>query len=425
MTVFKIGDKARIRKDLKDGIFYDTCTINGGCYCNFNMTQYAGTTVVVAGKNSGNGYMGLRTIGDGASRTLPWDWSDAMLEPIEEEKTASHGFLNVGSVVNIRSDIAKRVDKKSRIWITLNGKKRASLPVGDKIKESGGKMVVITEVLPRPGHMDGCAYRARFVGAAGAYGNIAGTFDITMFDCLKDWLEAGKTPDDDEPKPNFKVGDKVVIKTTISSGERIDSITIQPFMFDQAYDKSDPSHPRRRIGTVEYVYGSGTADGIGTLEISFEHDDREFTWPRDAFELYNGDNDKSNPTKKQPPKRKKPDSTVDYSGYTPKSEFCVYDYVNRKKQIKPFNSLNVLKNITKIEVTVMSGDETGCFYGVLNGNPWQYKFDAAESRFQSYDDGSYTVEGRENIEKWINWSYDPEKAIYAEYSMERMRAFKR
>lgn len=424
MTVFKIGDKARIRKDLKDGIFYDTCTINSSCYCNFNMTQYAGTTVVVAGKNSDNGYMDLRTIGDGASRTLPWNWSDDMLEPIEEEKEP-HGFLDVCAVVKIRSDIAKRVDKKNRIWITLNGKKCPSFPVSEQIKESGGKVVVITEVLPRPGHMDGCAYRARFVGAAGAYGNIAGTFDITMFDCLKDWLEAGKTPDDDEPKPNFKVGDKVVIKTTISSGERIDSITIQPFMFDQAYDKSDPSHPRRRIGTVEYVYGSGTADGIGTLEISFESSDsdRWFTWPQKAFELYNGDNDKPNPSKKQPPKKSKQDSAVDYSGYTPKSEFYCYDYLNRAGKFVP--SEKTFRNITKIEVTVMSGDETGCFYGVCNGNPWQYKFDAAESRFQSYDDGSYTVEGRENIEKWINWSYDPEKAIYAEYSMERMRAFKR
>lgn len=86
---------------------------------------------------------------------------------------------------------------------------------------------------------------------------------------------------------------------------------------------------------------------------------------------------------------------------------------------------NAMENITKIEVTVMSGDETGCFYGVYNGKPWQYRFDAAESRFASYDDGSYTVEGKENIEKWINWSYDTEKAIYAEYSMERMRAFRK
>lgn len=413
MTVFKIGDKARIRKDLKDGIFYDTCTINGGCYCNFNMTQYAGTTVVVAGKNSGNGYMDLRTIGDGASRTLPWNWSDAMLEPIEE--TAPHGFLQVGTVVKIRSDIAKRVDKKNRIWITLNGKKHASLPVSDQIKESGGRVVLIAEVLPRPGHMDGCAYRARFAGTSE---NIAGTFDITMFNCLEDWLvEIGSKSSNDETKPNFKLGDKVVIKTTVSSGDYIDNVTIQYFMFEQAYDKSDPSHPRRKVGTVSELIHDGA------FKIDFEGSDRKFIWPKGAIELYNGDNDKSNPTKKQPPKKKKPDSAVDYSGYTPKSEFCVYDYLNRAGKFVP--SEKALRNITKIEVTVMSGDETGCFYGVLNGNPWQYKFDAAESRFQSYDDGSYTVEGKENIEKWINWSYDPEKAIYAEYSMERMRAFKR
>lgn len=418
MTIFRIGEKARIRKDLVAGKFYDSCTIKP-CFCNETMTNYAGNVVVVSQKDGRTGFMRLRKVEDGFTTEMSWSWSDGMLEPIEEEKTASHGFLNVGSVVNIRSDIAKRVDKKSRIWITLNGKKHASLPVGDKIKESGGKMVVITEVLPRPGHMDGCAYRARFVGAAGACGNIAGTFDITMFDCLGDWLETGKTPDDDKEKPNFKIGDKVVIKTTVSSGECIGHITIQPFMFGQAYKKIDMSHLRRKIGTVTRIVND--SDEHYAFKVSFERDDREFTWPRDAFELYDGSNDKSDSSKKQPPKKKKPDSTADYSGYTPKSEFYCYDYLNRPTTF----SKNAMENITKIEVTVMSGDETGCFYGVLNGNPWQYKFDAAESRFQSYDDGSYTVEGRENIEKWINWSYDPEKAIYAEYSMERMRAFKR
>nr|DAU41008.1 MAG TPA: Mind bomb SH3 repeat domain [Bacteriophage sp.] len=418
MTVFKIGDKARIRKDINGGTFYRSCTVEA-CYCNMSMTNYAGDVVVVSEKDGRTGFMHLRKVEDGFTTEMPYSWSDDMLEPIEEEKEpVSHGFLRVGAVVKIRSDIAKRVDKKNRIWITLNGEKHASFPVNNQIiKESGGKTVVITEVLSRPGHMDGCAYLARFAGGE----NIAQVFDITMFNCLEDWLlEVVKIvkPSDDKPKPNFKVGDKVVIKTTISSGECIDHITIQRFMYDQAYDESDPSNPRRRIGTVSHVYQSGK------LGISFEHSDKEFTWPRDAFELYNGDNDKPDQTKKQPLKKrkKKPDSTADYSGYTPKSEFYCYDYLNRAGKFVP--SEKVFRNITKIEVTVMSGDETGCFYGVLNGNPWQCKFDAMESRFQSYDDGSYTVEGRENIEKWINWSYDPEKAIYAEYSMERMRAFK-
>lgn len=419
MTVFKIGDKARIRKDLVGGEFYKSCA-SDTCFCNDTMANYAGDVVVVSQKDGRTGFMHLRKVEDGFTTEMPFSWSDGMLEPLEEEQP--HGYLTVGSVVKIRSDIAKRVDSKNQIWITLDGKKRPSLPVSDEIKKSGDKIVVITKVLPRPGHMDGCAYRARFVGSSNTP-NITGVFDITMFNCLKDWLvvEKDNKSSDDKSEKGFKVGDKVVIKTTVSSGERIGHITIQPFMFGQAYKKSDMSHMRRKIGTVTRIVND--SDEHYAFKVSFEHDDREFTWPRDAFELYDGSNDKSNPQKKQPPKKKKPDSRTDYSGYTPKSEFCVYDYLNRAGKFVP--SEKALRNITKIEVTVMSGDETGCFYGVYNGNPWQYRFDAAESRFQSYDDGSYTVEGRENIEKWINWSYDPEKAIYAEYSMERMRAFKR
>lgn len=324
MKVFKIGDKARVRKDLVGGKFYKSCT-SETCYCVESMTNYAGSVVVVSEKDDMTGQMHLRKVEDGFTTEMPFSWSDGMLEPIEEEQP--HGYLTVGSVVKIRSDIAKRVDSKNLIWITLNGKNLPSLPVSDEIKKSGGESVVITEVFPMPGHMDGCAYRARF--SCYPRKNIACAFDIAMLDCLEDWLVKEK-------------GNK--------------------------------------------------------------HSD---------------DNDKPKPSKN--PKKKKTYPTADYSGYTPKSDFYCYDYLNRPATF----SKNSMENITKIEVTVMSGDETGCFYGVCNGRPWQYRFDAAESRFASYDDGSYTVEGRENIEKWINWSYDPEKAIYAEYSMERMRAFKR
>lgn len=417
MKIFNVGDKARVRKDLVGGEVYDTCT-SGGCYCTEMMTNYAGDVVVVSGKNGSNGFMDLRKVEDGFTTAMPFSWSDGMLEPLEEkEKGKQHGFLTVGSVVKIRSDIAKRVDKKNRIWITLDGKPHASFPVKNKIKESGDKTVVITEVLSRPGHMDGCAYLARFAGSPDNK-NIEGFFDIAMFDCLKDWLAVEKDNEssDDKSEKGFKVGDKVVIKTTVSQGDFIDNITIQHFMFNQAYDKSDPSRPRRKIGTVAHVYKSGA------LGIRFEHEVNEFTWPQCAFELYDCDNDKPKSSKKQPPKKKSAAPTTDYSGYTPKSEFYCYDYLNRPATF----SKNAMENITKIEITVMSGDETGCFYGVYNGKPWQYKFDTmTTSRFQSYDDGSYTVEGKENIEKWINWSYDPEKAIYAEYSMERMRAFRK
>lgn len=420
MKVFNVGDKARVRKDLVGGEMYDTCT-SYPCCCNATMTLFAGYVVVVCEKNDRTGIMHLRKVEDGFTTEMPFSWSDDMLEPLEEkeekEKGKQHGFLTVGSVVKIRSDIAKRVDKKNRIWITLDGKPHASFPVKNKIKESGDKTVVITEVLSRPGHMDGCAYLARFAGSSDNK-NIEGFFDIAMFDCLEDWLVKvkGNKHSDDKAKKGFKVGDKVVIKTTVSRGEHIGHITIQPFMFDQAYKKSDMSHSRKRIGTVTRIVNDH--DDYYAFKVSFEHDDREFTWPRDAFELYDGDNDKP----KSPKHKKSVASTADYSGYTPKSEFYCYDYLNRPATF----SKNAMENITKIEVTVMSGDETGCFYGVYNGKHWQYKFDTmTTSRFQSYDDGSYTVEGKENIEKWINWNYDPEKAIYAEYSMERMRAFRK
>lgn len=415
MKIFNVGDKARVRKDLVGGEMYDTCTSHT-CLCNATMTLFAGYVVVVCEKNDRTGIMRLRKVEDGFTTEMPFSWSDGMLEPLEEkEKGKQHGFLTVGSVVKIRSDIAKRVDKKNRIWITLDGKPHASLPVRNEIKESGNKTVVITEVRSRQGHMDGCMYRARFAGSSDNK-NIEGFFDIAMFDCLEDWLVKVKSnkPSDDKAKKGFKVGDKVVIKTTVSSGEYIDGVYILRPMLDSAYDKSDPAHPRRRIGTVAYVYKAGE------FGIAFECNDDKYTWPQSAFELYDGSNGKQN--RQTPNKKKSAAPTTDYSGYTPKSEFYCYDYLNRPATF----SKNAMENITKIEITVMSGDETGCFYGVYNGKPWQYKFDTmTTSRFQSYDDGSYTVEGKENIEKWINWSYDPEKAIYAEYSMERMRAFRK
>lgn len=303
MNVFNVGDKARIRKDLKARKFYNTST-GTSCFCNESMTTYGGTAVVVEQKTQRTGFMELRTIGDGASMKIPWDWSDAMLEPLEESD---------------KSDSAK-------------------------------------------------------------------------------------------PKPKFKIGDKVVIRTTVSAGERIDGITIQPFMFEQAYSEDKC----RIIGTIKSVINGGTSS---TVEVDFHSDDGIcFTWPTKALELYHRDNQSGASKKKQ----KRQVAKADYSGYTPKSEFYCYDYLNRKATF----CKGAMKNITKIEITVMSGDETGCFYGVCNGEPWQYRFDTmTTSRFQSYDDGSYTVEGRENIEKWLTWSYDSEKAIYAEYSMERMRAF--
>ena len=217
----------------------------------------------------------------------------------------------------------------------------------------------------------------------------------------------------------FNVGDKARVRKDLVGGRIYDTCT--------SYCCYCSETMKNYAGSVVVV--SEKDDIYGSMYLRKVEDgfttEMPFSWSDEMLEPLEEEQPtkKKQPTKKPSKKAKKTSaaSTADYSGYTPKSDFYCYDYLNRPVTF----SKNAMENITKIEVTVMSGDETGCFYGVYNGKPWKYKFDAAESRFASYDDGSYTVEGRENVEKWINWSYDPEKAIYAEYSMERMRAFKR
>ena len=218
----------------------------------------------------------------------------------------------------------------------------------------------------------------------------------------------------------FKIGDKARVRKDLVVGEFYDTCTsdlcyCNETMTNSAGDVVVVSEKDNRTG---FMHLRKVEDGFTT--------EMPFSWSDDMLEpLEEEQQAKKKQQLKQPSKKTKKTSvasTANYSGYTPKYEFYCYDYLNRPTTF----SKNAMENITKIEVTVMSGDETGCFYGVYNGKPWKYKFDTmTTSRFKSYDDGSYTVEGKENIEKWINWSYDKEKAIYAEYSMERMRAFKR
>lgn len=71
MRVFKIGDKARIRKDIVGGRIYYTCT-SYCCYCSESMTNYAGSVVVVSEKDERNGYMHLRKVEDGFTTEMPF-----------------------------------------------------------------------------------------------------------------------------------------------------------------------------------------------------------------------------------------------------------------------------------------------------------------------------------------------------------------
>lgn len=79
-------------------------------------------------------------------------------------------------------------------------------------------------------------------------------------------------------------------------------------------------------------------------------------------------------------------------------EFTIYDYDNRETvcHVKKHN----LSDVKEIFVWVVSGDETG---DLTMQDGTIYDFDASGNRVINFDDGSYIVEGKENIEKWFNF----------------------
>lgn len=73
----------------------------------------------------------------------------------------------------------------------------------------------------------------------------------------------------------------------------------------------------------------------------------------------------------------------------------IYDYNNNAEMVEiPDN-----KKIESINVTVLSGDETGYIF-FTDGS--RKRFDASNCRMMSFDDGSYTVPLKK-VDEWINW----------------------
>jgi hypothetical protein len=60
------------------------------------------------------------------------------------------------------------------------------------------------------------------------------------------------------------------------------------------------------------------------------------------------------------------------------------------------------KTISEIDVTVLSGDETG---RITFTDGTYINFDASNCRLHDFYDGSYTVKG-DNIQKWIDFDAD-------------------
>ena len=246
-----------------------------------------------------------------------------------------------------------------------------------------------------------------------------------------------KVEEDDEERDStrfpLKVGDIVTIRRDIA--ERIDESrylwsTVNGQTLKSAFVTTAMCSCAGMTFEIKKIIGC-ELDAIYILD-----DDNGFSWRINCFEEFHDykawvegkSGEKKEKTKKKQPVKKAIERGEDYYGDSQeiiddvtgiKTDFFAYDYKGRKRMFQDIDGF-----ITKIDVTIISGDETGLIYFVKDGKANRVAFDASVgTRFISYDDGTYTVEGKDNIKKWLSWSYDKDKAKNVNYAIQHMIDF--
>ena len=229
----------------------------------------------------------------------------------------------------------------------------------------------------------------------------------------------------------LKVGDTVTVRRDIAerldkggyiwytvNGRKIKSILVTSCMVSAAGE----------VGKITSIYSKGK-DIVFTLAFSDSTYDG-FIWSISCLEEFHDYKAyvEGNSGKKKAPSKKSKERGEDYYGDSKyeeidisgtKADFFAYDYKGRKRVFPDIDGF-----ITKIDVTIISGDETGLVYFVKDGKANRVAFDASVgTRFISYDDGTYTVEGNDNIKKWLSWSYNKDKANNVNYAIQHMIDF--
>ena len=231
----------------------------------------------------------------------------------------------------------------------------------------------------------------------------------------------------------LKVGDTVTVRRDIAerrdksgyiwstvNGQKIKSPYITKIMVNMAGE----------VGKITSICSGEREYGlVYTLELSNPTFDR-LRWSINCLEEFHDYKAyvEGNSGKNKAPRKKSEERGEDYYGDSQeiiddvtgvKTDFFAYDYKGRKRVFPDIDGF-----ITKIDVTIISGDETGLIYFVKDGKANRVAFDASVgTRFISYDDGTYTVEGNDNIKKWLSWSYDKDKAKNVNYAIQHMIDF--
>lgn len=449
--LFKVGDKVRIRQDIK-GLFVLRTTDIGRYSRIFpnkiqtgdSRYKITGGMVACAGKIAE-----VTEIIQGPPESLllstayrlkingsysEWWWKHALLEKVEEGNSDNSVEvdgakwelpLKVGQKVLIRKDLKECFDK-----FCICGTEFGSAGVVHQMEKFGGCIATITEAFPNECIVGGYVYNLAVTDV-----DYGWQWDISMFDGFNAWRDKqeanAKRKTESSPSFPLKVGDTVTVRRDIAerrdksgyiwstvNGRKIKSPLVTSSMVSMAGE----------VGKITSIC-SESEDIVYTLEFSNTMYNG-FLWSINCLEEFRDYKAyvEGNSGKKKAPRKKSEEHGEDYHGNSKhekidisgiKADFFAYDYKGRKKMFPEIDGF-----ITKIDVTIISGDETGLIYFVKDGKANRIAFDASVgTRFISYDDGTYTVEGKDNIKKWLSWSYDKDKAKNVNYAIQHMIDF--
>lgn len=450
--LFKVGDKVRIRQDI-EGLFVLRTTDIGRYSRIFpnkiqtgdSRYKITGGMVACAGKIAE-----VTEIIQGPPESLllstlyrlkingsysEWCWKHALLEKVEEGNSDNSVEvdgakwelpLKVGQKVLIRKNL-KQGDFGN---FYICGTRFRSAGVVCEMDKFRGCIATITDVLPNDEIVGGYTY---YLAVDGMY--CGWKWDISMFDGFNAWRDKkeanAKSGTESSPSFPLKVGDTVTVRRDIAkrrdksgyiwstvNGRKIKSPLVTSSMVSMAGE----------VGKITSIYSEGE-DTVYTLAFS-NPTYNGFLWSISCLEEFHDYKAyvEGNSGKKKAPRKKSEEHGEDYYGNSKyekidisgiKADFFAYDYKGRKKMFPEIDGF-----ITKIDVTIISGDETGLVYFVKDGKANRVAFDASVgTRFISYDDGTYTVEGKDNIKRWLSWSYDKDKAKNVNYAIQHMIDF--
>lgn len=114
MSKYKVGDKVRIRRNIRPGSY-------GECWCTTSMAEHAGEVVTI--RKVCEVYRNRFYIKENLSNCCDyWQWSDEMVEPyVEEKKVFTKSDLKNGDVVVLRNGDVQIAIVDLGLFITRSG----------------------------------------------------------------------------------------------------------------------------------------------------------------------------------------------------------------------------------------------------------------------------------------------------------------